>query len=185
MSLGLLVFCARDRAFVRNARQVVSAATLGALVVAGWWLSGHVGHGESAETLEQVYFSTNSRTLESLSFVAPTGYSLELLMLWTDKSLRPSFGITLLLGVVAGSAVQALSSKGFRWEGFANLTDLRMHLTGAVLMGLGGVTAMGCTVGQGLTGLSTLSLGSIIAVTGIVTGSVATLRWLLWRAERG
>ena len=59
-----------------------------------------------------------------------------------------------------------------------------MHMIGGMLMGFGGVTALGCTVGQGLSGLSTLALGSFIAVGGIVAGSVATLRWLLWKAER-
>ena len=43
-------------------------------------------------------------------------------------------------------------------------------------MGIGGVTAMGCTVGQGLSGLSTLALGSFIAVAGIVAGAVLALR---------
>ena len=89
-----------------------------------------------------------------------------------------------MLGVVAGSAVYALASGKFRWEGFASLTDLRQQLLGAVLMGFGGVTALGCTIGQGLTGLSTLALGSFLAVAGIVGGSVATLRYLLWRAEQ-
>jgi uncharacterized protein len=184
-TLGLLAFCAADRGFWRKPRQWVCAVLIGLLVVAGWWLSGHLGYGENPETLEQVYFATNSRTLESLSFVAPTGFVLELLMLWTDKSLKPTLGISLVVGVVLGAALCAWRDGSFRWEGFASLGDLRMQLLGAVLMGLGGVTAMGCTVGQGLTGLSTLSLGSVIAVAGIVTGCVATLRWLLWRAEQG
>ena len=75
-------------------------------------------------------------------------------------------------------------ARSFRWEGFASLNDLRNQLVGAVLMGFGGVTAMGCTVGQGLSGLSTLALGSFIAVAGIVAGAVATLKYMLWRAER-
>ena len=155
--------------------------TLGLLVVAGWYLSGHVGYGENPETLETVYFATNTRTLESLSFVAPTAYALELLMLWTDKSLHLSFGIATALGVVAGSFVYALASGKFQWEGFASLSDLRNQLVGAVLMGFGGVTAMGCTVGQGMSGLSTLALGSLIAVAGIVAGAVATMKYMLWR----
>ena len=51
-------------------------------------------------------------------------------------------------------------------------------------MGFGGVTALGCTVGQGITGLSTLAVGSFIAVGAIVAGSVATLKFLLWREEQ-
>ena len=182
--LGLCFFVFKDARFRRNRLQMGSGLALGALVVAGWYVSGHLGFGENPETLEQVYFATNSRTIESLSFVAPTAYSLELLLLWTDQSLHASFGIATLLGVVFGAALLARLTGTFRWEGFASLADLRNQLVGAGLMGFGGVTAMGCTVGQGLTGLSTLALGSFIAVAGIVAGSVATLYYMLSRAER-
>ena len=116
--------------------------------------------------------------------MAPLAFSLELLMLWTDKSLHLSFGIASVLGIVAGSAAYALATKKFRWEGFASMTDLRNQLVGAVLMGFGGVTALGCTIGQGLSGVSTLAIGSFIALAGIVAGCVATLKFILWQAER-
>jgi uncharacterized protein len=123
------------------------------------------------------YFGTNTRTIESMSFVAPTAFSLEMLMLWTDKSLRVTFGIATVIGVVLGSLAHALATREFRWEGFASLEDLRNHLGGAVLMGFGGVTAMGCTIGQGLSGISTLAMGSMLALTGIVAGAVAMMKW--------
>jgi hypothetical protein len=173
----LLVFVFIDARFRRNQVQVIGALVLGLLVVAGWYLTGHLGYGENPETLEMAYFATNTRTLESMSFVAPTAYSLELFVLWTDKSLRISFGIASVAGVVLGSFAYAIVSRQFRWEGFASLQDLRTQLTGAVLMGFGGVTAMGCTVGQGMSGLSTLALGSLLAVASIVAGAVATMQW--------
>ena len=182
--LALVVFVFKDARFRAHRVHILGGLVLGALIAAGWYVTGHLGFGENPDTLETVYFATNSRTLESLSFVAPVAYSLELLSLWTDASLKPSFGIAAVLGVVLGSAAHALASKRFRWEGFASLDDLRQQLIGAVLMGFGGVTAMGCTVGQGLTGLSTLAIGSLIAVAGIVVGSVSTLKWLLWKMER-
>jgi len=183
LALGgaLLVFVLADRRFRGNTVQVLAALVLGLLVVSAWYLSGHLGHGENPETLETVFFATNSRTLESMSFVAPTAYSLELLMLWTDKSLRVTFGIATVLGVIAGSLAYALASRRFAWDGFASFADLRNQLAGAVLMGFGGVTAMGCTVGQGMSGLSTLSIGSLIAVAGIVAGAAATMKCMLWR----
>ena len=140
---GLLVFVFKDKRFRGNAVQTVGALVLGVLVAAGWYVTGHLGYGENPDTLETVYFATNTRTLESLSFVAPLAYSLELLMLWTDSSLHVTFGIASVLGVVAGSAAYALGSKTFRWEGFASMDDLRNQLIGAVLMGFGGVTALG------------------------------------------
>ena len=88
-----------------------------------------------------------------------------------------------MIGVIAGSAVYALATRTFRWEGFASMADLRNQLVGAVLMGFGGVTAMGCTIGQGLSGLSTLAIGSFIAVASIVAGSIGTLKFFLWKAE--
>ncbi|MDP2001129.1 MAG: YeeE/YedE family protein [Rhodoferax sp.] len=177
IALGLLVFVFKDKRFRANLSQVLGALVLGLLVVAGWFLTGNLGYGENPETLETVYFATNTRTIESLSFVAPTAYSLELLMLWTDKSLRVTFGVASVVGVVLGSMAYALATKKFRWEGFASMDDLRTQLVGAVLMGFGGVTAMGCTVGQGLTGISTLALGSLIALAGIIGGAVAAMKW--------
>jgi uncharacterized membrane protein YedE/YeeE len=181
---GLLIFVFKDKRFRANATQIVGGLVLGALVVAGWYVTGHLGYGENPETLETVFFATNTRTLESLSFVAPLAFSLELLMLWTDASLHVTFGIASVLGVIAGSAAYALASKSFRWEGFASMDDLRNQLVGAMLMGFGGVTALGCTIGQGLSGLSTLAIGSFIAVAGIMAGSVGTLKYLLWKMEQ-
>lgn len=177
VGLGLLVFVFKDKRFRGNLSQVTGAIALGLLIVAAWFLTGNIGYGENPDTLETVYFATNTRTLESLSFVAPTAFSLELLMLWTDKSMRVTFGIATVIGVVLGSFAYAVSTRQFRWEGFASLEDLRTQLTGAVLMGFGGVTALGCTIGQGLSGVSTLALGSFIALTGIISGAVVTMKW--------
>ncbi|MEJ8836563.1 YeeE/YedE family protein [Ramlibacter sp. AN1133] len=184
VAAGLFAFAFKDQRFRGNSRQVAGAVVMGAVVAAGWYVTGFLGFGENPETLETVYFATNSRTLESLSFVGPLAYSLELLLLWTDKSLHLSFGIAAVLGTIAGSAVHALATGTFRWEGFASLADLRQQLVGGVLMGAGGVTAAGCTIGQGLSGVSTLAIGSFIAVAGIVVGGVATLKVLAWREER-
>ena len=179
----LAVFAFKDARFRGNTAQWLGGVAIGLIVVAGWYVSGHLGYGEHPETMEQVFFATNTRALESMSFVGPTAWALELLLLWTDSSLHLSFGIATLIGVVAGSAAVALLTGKFRWEGFANFTDLRQQLIGAVLMGFGGVTALGCTVGQGLSGISTLAIGSFIAVAGIVAGSVAWLKYTLWREE--
>jgi uncharacterized membrane protein YedE/YeeE len=177
VSACLLLFVFKDKRFRDHHSHVFGATVLGLLIVAAWYLTGHLGHGENPDTLETVYFATNTRTLESMSFVAPAAYSLELLMLWTDKTLHVTFGIATVMGVVAGSFAYAVSTRQFRWEGFASLEDLRTQLVGAVLMGFGGVTAIGCTIGQGLSGISTLALGSFIALAGIISGAVVTMKW--------
>jgi len=177
VGLGLLVFVFKDKRFRANLSHVLGSVVLGLLVVAAWYLTGHVGFGEDPETMEMVYFATNTRTLESMSFVAPVAFNLEMLMMWTDKSLRMTFGIASAIGVVLGSFAYAISTRTFRWEGFASMEDLRTQLIGAVLMGFGGVTALGCTIGQGLSGISTLAIGSFLALTAIVGGAVATMKW--------
>ena len=177
VGLGLLAFVFKDKRFRGNLSHVFGAVVLGLLVVAAWYLTGHLGHGEDPETMETVYFATNTRTLESMSFVAPVAYNLEMLMMWTDKSLRMTFGMASAIGVVLGSFAYAISTRQFRWEGFASMEDLGTQLVGAVLMGFGGVTAIGCTIGQGLSGVSTLAIGSFLALTGIVGGAVATMKW--------
>jgi hypothetical protein len=159
---------------------------LGALVVLGWWASGVLGHlAEHPQTLDEVFLTTNSQRMESFSFVAPYAYLLDYLMYFSDKTKALSFGIVITLGVVVGSGVAALAAGTFRWEGFRGVEDTASHLVGAVLMGVGGVTAVGCTIGQGLSGVSTLSLGSFLAVASIIAGAVLALRWQVWRLERG
>ena len=175
--IAILGFVFKDRRFRGNTVQIVGGTVLGLLVVAAWYLSGHLGYGENPDTLETVYFATNTRTLESFSFVAPMAFSLELLMLWTDTSMHVTFGIATVLGIILGSFAYARASKTFRWEGFASTEDLGTQLIGALLMGFGGVTALGCTIGQGLSGVSTLALGSFLALAGIIAGAVAMMKW--------
>ena len=98
----------------------------------------------------------------------PSAYLLELLLLWTDQSRVVTFGIAGVLGMLLGSAAMALVTRTFRWEGFASVEDTSNHVVGGVLMGFGGVTALGCTIGQGLTGISTLAVGSIITLASII-----------------
>jgi uncharacterized protein len=154
----------------------------GLVVVGGWYVSGHLGHlAEDPNTLQEAFVATNSGRMESFSFVSPLAYTLEYLMFWTDKSKIITYGIASAAGVIAGSAVYALATRKFRWEGFRDAEDTAMHMLGGVLMGFGGVTALGCTIGQGITGFSTLALGSIITFICIVAGSALTMKWQYWR----
>jgi uncharacterized membrane protein YedE/YeeE len=87
-----------------------------------------------------------------------------------------TFGVVAVVGVLLGSLLWALLSRSFRFEWFASFKDFLNHLVGAILMGFGGVLALGCTIGQGVTGISTLALGSFIAFGGIVLGSALTMK---------
>jgi uncharacterized membrane protein YedE/YeeE len=169
----------------RSAEVWLAGLGIGGVVVAVWWVSGRLGHlAEHPLTLEESFLATNSQRMESLSFVAPIAYTLDWLILFSDKSKLLTIGIVSTLGVIAGSAIASLLSRSFRWEGFGGTEDTANHLAGAVLMGVGGVTALGCTVGQGLSGVSTLALGSFITLAAIIAGAVLALRWQMWRLER-
>ncbi len=181
LAIALLIFIFKDRDFRRNRDHLLGGVVVGLVVTAGWYVTGHLGYGENPDTLENTFFGTNSKAAESFSFVAPVAYTLELLMLWSDKSLIVSFGIAAALGMIAGSLAYALISKTFRWEGFASPADTRNHIVGGVLMGFGGVTALGCTIGQGITGISTLALGSFISLAAIIAGAVLALKYQYWR----
>lgn len=181
---GLTAFSLLKRDF-RTFDNLLGGLGIGLTVVAAWYVSGHLGYlAEHPDTLEEAFLATNSGRMESLTFVAPQAYTLELLMLWSDTSRKLTFGIASLLGVIAGSGAWALLTGNFRWEGFASVEDTASHLLGAALMGFGGVVAMGCTVGQGITGFSTLALGSIVTFLAIVTGAAVMLKFQYWRLMR-
>ena len=184
ISLGLAAFVFRAREF-RTFDNVLGGVVVGLVVVGGWYLSGHVGHlAEDPATLEEKFLATNSGRMESLSFVAPQAYFLELLMLWSDKSRVMTFGTASVLGMVAGSLAWSLASRTFRLESFRDAEDLINHLVGGALMGFGGVLALGCTIGQGISGLSTLALGSFLAFFAIVAGAALTMKIQYWRVMR-
>ena len=184
--LGLLLLgWALRRPEGRSREVLLGGLGIGAVVAGVWWLSGRIGFvAEHPVTLEPAFLGTSTRRMESLSFVAPVAYTIDWLMLFSDERRVLTLGIVSVFGVPLGSALVALASGSFRWEGFAGPEDTANHLVGAALMGAGGVTALGCTIGQGLSGVSTLALGSFAALGGIGAGGVLGLRYQSWRVER-
>jgi uncharacterized membrane protein YedE/YeeE len=181
---ALAVFALARREF-RQFDYLLGGIVVGLVVVGGWYVSGRLGHiAEHPETLQEAWVATNSGRMESLSFVAPQAYLLELLMFWTDKSKLVTFGIASALGVIAGSLAYALVSRSFRLESFRDAPDMLRHIVGGILMGFGGVVTLGCTIGQGITGFSTLAVGSILSFFAIVAGAAATMKYQYWRMLR-
>jgi uncharacterized protein len=169
----------------RSAEVLWGGSCIGAVIAATWWVSGRLGYlPEDPNTLEEVFVATNSRRMESLSMMAPVGYALDWVLYFSDQAKVLTLGIVAVAGVAVGAAIVALAEGSFRWEGFGGIEDLANHLVGATCMGVGGVVALGCTVGQGLSGVSTLSLGSLLALAAIVGGAVVALRYQAWRLER-
>jgi hypothetical protein len=182
---GLLAFAYASKEFRAGFDYSLGGVVTGLVVVGGWYVSGHLGRvAEDPNTLQEAFVATNSGRMESFSFVSPLAYTLEYLMLWTDKSKIITYGIASAAGVIAGSAAYALATRTFRWEGFRDAEDTANHIVGGLLMGFGGVTALGCTIGQGISGISTLALGSILTFASIVAGSAATMKYQYWRISR-
>jgi uncharacterized membrane protein YedE/YeeE len=185
VAVVLLAFVFRNRDFRATPEMIVGGIIVGAVIVGGWYVSGHLGYlPEDPQTLEEKFVATDSGRMESYSFVAPAAYLLELLLLWTDQSRIVTFGVAGVLGMIVGSGAMALATRTFRWEGFGSVEDVANHVVGGLLMGFGGVTALGCTIGQGLSGVSTLAVGSMLALASIVAGCVVALRYQGWRIER-
>lgn len=155
----------------RNPRFAVTGAVVGAVISLGWWATGIAG-----------FDSFDTRRIESFTFVGPLAETLYYAMLST--ALQPDFPVGAVLGVVLGSFIAAKADGTFRWEVSASASDMKRRLLGATFMGFGGITALGCSIGQGVTGLSTLSVGSALATVSIVAGARFGL-YLLVERRRG
>lgn len=162
---GLLAYCFSSAEFRARPAAIAGGIGIGALVVAGWAITGIAGNDD----FEPV-------PVASFTFIGPTGEALVYAMTWTGAKIN--FGIASVLGVISGAFLAAKMSGEFRVEAFTDVADMKRNLAGAALMGIGGVTAMGCTIGQGLTGVSTLAAGSIIAVLAICAGGYVGLKYL-------
>jgi uncharacterized protein len=158
IAAGIGVAAFAHAGFARSTRFFVTGAAIGIVIVLGWWATGLAG-----------YDSFEARRVESFSFVAPLGETLLYLML--ASGLRPDFPVGAVLGVIAGAFLAAKMAGHFRWEAPDDAREIKRHLLGAFLMGSGGIAALGCTIGQGISGLSTLAIGSIMAIASILVGA--------------
>ncbi len=171
IGLGIAVFAFAHRGFRASPRFAVTGILIGLIVVAGWWATGVAG-----------YDSFDTRRIESFTFVGPLGDTLLYGMLSTALSL--DFPIGAVIGFVIGAYLAAVSDGSFRWQIPASAAEFKRRLIGAFMMGFGGITALGCTIGQGVTGVSTLSVGSVIAIVSIVAGGRLGLWWIVERGQR-
>ena len=181
---GLVLWALWDAEFRSSGKNLLAGLGIGAVIAAMWWVIGHMGFvPEHPETLEPVYLGTAGGALQALSFTSPMARTLEWVIFF-DPSKTLSLGVVSVFGVVLGALAYAVYNRSFHWEGFRGTQDTALHIVGAACMGIGGVTAGGCTVGQGLSGLSTLSVTSMIAVIGILLGAMAGLRLQMWLLMR-
>ena len=154
---------------------ILSSSVMGLGVIGGWYVtSGPIGKSwqESAEWLDQPPIGVGA---QSFTFINPMGESLVYLHSGFNNLLL-SFGVCAIAGIIVGSFSSALIFRTFHFEWFPSFKDFMNHMIGAVLMGVGGVLGMGCTIGQAVSGTSTMSLGSFIVFFSILFGSAVTMK---------
>jgi uncharacterized membrane protein YedE/YeeE len=170
MGLGLVVYAFASGTFRRSFDNILAGIVVGLVIPAGWYATGVIGFDD----FEPV-------RLESYTFVAPTGESLMYLMTYTGSTI--GFGVAAVGGVILGSFLYVILTGKFRLETFINREDMLRHVFGGIAMGFGGVLALGCTIGQGVTGMSTLALGSLISLVSIIFGSALTMKIEYYRLD--
>jgi uncharacterized protein len=166
ISAALIIFAFAHAPFRRAGGQIAAGIAVGVLVTAGWFATGCLGADDF-----------NPAAVTSLTFIAPVVDTVQYVMLSTGLTLN--FGIAMVSGVFAGSLLTALVTRRFRLEGYTSPQHMLRSISGAALMGSGGAMALGCSIGQGLTGISTLALSSFAAAAGILLGTAAGLRGVL------
>jgi len=176
----LLFFAFRSKQFLKNTNNVIAALVVGLVITAGWYLTGGPLGQEVIEAMDWVDEKPLGVGVQSYTFVNPMGETLYYL---ADPAnlLRITFGVMAVAGVITGSLGYALVAKKFSLVWFKSMADFARHFIGAILMGVGGVLAMGCTIGQGITGTSTLAMGSFLALGSIVFGSALTMKIQYYR----
>ena len=181
--MGMLIFVFKSKDFRASFDNILGGAVIGLAIVAGWYLTGGP-LGQSWKEYAEMATDIPSRVqVQSFTFVSPMGDSVRYLLDPTKLSLI-NFGVVALAGVIAGSFIYSITTKNFRIEWFASFGDFVNHVIGGALMGVGGVLSMGCTVGQAITGMSTLAIGSMLTFIAIVAGAVATMKYQYWRMMR-
>jgi uncharacterized membrane protein YedE/YeeE len=183
VAIALFVWVFSSRDFRDNFDAVLGGAAVGLAVLFAWYLTGGP-MGQAWKEYAEMATEIPSRVqTQSFTFISPMGDSLRYLMNPTKLSYI-NFGVMALAGVILGGFVYAVATKGFHYERFFTFKDFANHVLGGALMGIGGVLAMGCTVGQAITGVSTLAMGSILVFFSIVIGAALTMKYQYWRMMR-
>jgi len=167
---GLVIFAFSSKSFRGSFDNILAGIVIGLIIPAGWYATGVIGFDDFDPV-----------RLESSTFVGPTGESLMYLMTFTGSTIN--FGIAAVFGVILGSFVYVVLTAGFRVETFNDRSDMMRHIGGGVFMGFGGVLALGCSIGQGVSGMSTLAFGSLLSLISIIFGSALTMKIEFYRLD--
>lgn len=171
----LLAFIFKSADFRGSFDNILGGSVIGLAVVAGWWITGGALGREWVDWAAFEPSAPSRVAVQSYTFISPMGDGMRYALSPKNSALI-NFGVMALAGVIVGSFLYSLLARKFRIEWFVNFKDFLAHAIGGILMGIGGVLSMGCTIGQGVTGVSTLALGSMITFGAIVFGSALTMK---------
>lgn len=180
LGVAALWFAFRSRETRGSLDNLLGGIVIGLAIVALWYITaGDLGQTwlEEIDWMDVKPLATGA---QSVTFVAPSGQLIHFLVSGGGSHLV-TLSMACLAGIMVGSLVFAVLAGNFRIEWFANLRDFVNHLFGATLMGIGGVLGLGCTFGQGITGVSTLAAGSFLTLAAIVFGSTLTMKVQYYR----
>ena len=180
VGLAMLIWVFKDPQFRTNGELVFAGLSIGLLVAIVWYITaGSTGQLllEELEFMDQRPYAAGA---QSFSFIAPGAHITQYIYQGFSAAYL-SFGVVVVIGVILGSFLYTVIFRKFRLEWFASWNDFFQHVGGAVLMGVGGILGMGCTIGQGITGISSLALGSFLTVIAIIAGSAATMKYQYYR----
>ncbi len=177
VAIAVFIFIAKTNGIRNNLLNIGAGLVIGGSVTVGWYLtSGPLGL-EWAEAAEWADNPPVGVGMQSFTFVNPLGEYISLILEPGNLSTLLTVGMLAAAGLVLGSLAYSLISKQFHISWFASLGDFAANAVGGVLMGIGGVLALGCTIGQGVSGISTLALGSFITLAAIIYSCTATLKY--------
>ncbi len=163
IAFGFITYAFIHKEFRSSFDNILAGFVIGTCIIAAWYVTGYIGQDDFDPV-----------TPQGMAFIGPTGNTISYLMTFTGAEIN--FGIAVAFGMIVGSFIYAVISGNFRIETFSNKSEMVSHLIGAVLMGFGGVLSFGCTIGQGVTGMSTLAMGSILTLIFIIFGSALTMK---------
>ena len=191
IAILLLIYIFRSVEFNSSKDNILGGLVVGLAVLSAWYISSNINvnaedtlysMGDYYQEWDMLAESDEGKPIQgrplspqSFTFINPIGQSYGYIQSGFNSALL-TFGLMSIFGVIFGSFLWSLVNKSFRFEWFVDIKDFITHLAGATLMGFGGVLALGCTVGQGITGVSTLALGSILALVSIIFGSSLTMK---------
>jgi uncharacterized membrane protein YedE/YeeE len=180
VALAMLFWVLKAADFRANSELLFAGLIIGVLVVIIWYITAGPTGQALLEELDFMDERPYAAGAQSFSFISPTAHVGQ----YIYQGFAPaflSFGVVVVVGVVLGSFLYTVFFRKLRIEWFASWSDLFRHVTGAILMGFGGILGMGCTIGQGITGIATLALGSFVTVIAIIAGSAGTMKYQYYR----